>query len=478
MKDKESTKKRTKSVVFRSALAVLLVTTISKTRFDRTVVSSGSTLGAEVWTRSIFLVGCRILPFLHGVTEVDRKVYDIWLGEHVEHSASKRRNSITSVENVAFQFKIGVGSLFPLQELSEPEVKCDIDVIGPVITHRDWWLDTRSHFIYEQLPVIAWIRKLMEAVFVDSPDSPRSPTNTKVLHKKRILLDNIPAQREFLQFFDPEFEEKVLWVSEGQTVCIHGKLYVPVYRIDSSKDTSNDDFRTASWKAMTLEGRPQDGRSFGNPIFYQLAREWIAERAEKIVDRRSEPIVLYHVRGLRANARVMDVNNDQMLIQSLERKLTECGRKEKLVLFTGQNEEGEELSQKEQFLLFHSASLFVGPHGGAVASILFMFGGKHSRHHDCDLRPQVLEYIPGPRSGHVHWAFASYYSLYFGAPWTEYHLIQFLANSTHETTYVGVEEWRTALDAVFSGNRCPAVFDISERRERLLPSTTLAAQVE
>jgi len=153
----------------------------------------------------------------------------------------------------------------------------------------------------------------------------------------------------------------------------------------------------------------------------------------------------------------MDGYNDATLIRSLQRKLTECGRTEKIVLFTGRNEQGEELSQKEQFLLFHSASLFVGPHGGAVAGILFMLSRKQYSHHDCILRPQVLEYIPGPRSGHVHWAFASYYSLYFGAPWAEYHLIQFLANSTHETTYIGIDEWETAVESAFSGKRCPAI---------------------
>ena len=276
--------------------------------------------------------------------------------------------------------------------------------------------------------------------------------------KKKLLLDDVRAQREFLRFFDPRFEESVLWVKEGQTVCIKGSIHVPAYRIDSTTDANPESAatKTASWFRGTLEGRPNDGRCFGNPAFYEYARNWISERSKIIFHKPPEPIVLYHVRGEWASGRVMDGDNDALLRQSLREKLDACGRPEKIVFFNGRNEQGEELSQKEQFTLFYSASLFVGPHSGGVAAIIFMMGTLKGDTFTCQSRPQVLEYIPGPRSAQVHWAFASYYSLYFGAPWVEYHLVQFTANSTHEVTYVGIDDWEAAMGAIFAGNRCPA----------------------
>ena len=70
---------------------------------------------------------------------------------------------------------------------------------------------------------------------------------------------------------------------------------------------------------------------------------------------------------------------------------------------------------------------------------------------DCDSRSQVFEFIAGP-SAHVQWAFASYYSLYIGPQWVEYHLLQFTKNSSAEQTYVDVSEWERRWHLYFEEN--------------------------
>jgi len=180
----------------------------------------------------------------------------------------------------------------------------------------------------------------------------------------------------------------------------------------------------------------------------------------KIVKRQLGPVVLYYVRSAEtSNGRVMEKENDRELIKSLQDQLKECGRPERVVFFTGCDADGNELSQEQQYLLFYSATLFVGPHGGALASILFMnvknVNGRVDRGVGCDAWAQVVEYIAGPRSAHVQWKLASYYGLYFGGPWTEYHLVQFHSNSTSAITFVDMAEWKIVVRAVLAGSRCP-----------------------
>jgi len=393
---------------------------------------------------------CRRLPYIHDVDDEDRADFDSWLRcrEDNVHSAPVRRHVISSEKDVALKFSVGVGSLFPFQGLADPAVQCDINVSGPVFAHRDWWMDVRSHFLFDLFPVIAWLR-ILSADMYSTDETAQLP---------RFLLDNFTANREFLQFIDPGFESRVLWVNEGQTVCIRGKIHVPGYIIDSTKDsdpTSSGKPQRAFWKRDSLEGRPHfGGRSFGHPLFHEYARDWILERTLQM-PKAAEPVVIYYARGKWAGGgRVLDKRNETHILQSLRQKMDECGRREKIVYYTGLDEHGHDLSQEEQFQLFRAATLFIGPHGGGGAGMLFMMSPTPHDERTCESRPQVVEFIPGPRSGHVHWAFASFYQLWFGAPWTEYHLIQYLPNSSQAVTYVGMDAWEAAARAIFSGARC------------------------
>ena len=400
---------------------------------------------------------CRRLIFGHGVAEEDLSSFNDWVtrsGAMVSQFPPAPRPLLTTRDHVSLNFSFG--NLFAFQNLSKSEAVCTHRVRGLVFAHRDWWFTAHAHFIYEHLPVIAWLRSFMKQ-HVESNESKISVT---------LLLDYIPSNIEFMKFFDAEFEKSILWVKPGQTVCIDGTIVFPAYAVESIKDPNPTKFsvKTASWTPGTFAGRPPPTwRTFGHPTFVELARLWVLERSEHIVKRPLEPIVLYHKRHRSAasNGRLMDAENDSLLLQSVQEGLRTCGRSEKVVIYTGVDSEGRTLSHQEQFLLFHAASLFISPHSGAVANILFLPTPRRKRtsladESICQSRPQVIEYIAGPRSAHVQWAFASYYSLYFSPTWAEYHVVQFSQNSTSAVTQVPVDEWHQALFSIFSGKRCPA----------------------
>lgn len=405
---------------------------------------------------------CRRIPFLYGFEAPESSdSVTAWINAALKPPTFQ---SISLKESVALKFTVGKGNLLPFTELrsggSETgrNTECDHMVHGPVFVHREWWMNARSHFIYDHFPVIAWLRAIMQSSF------PKEVFQLDGSAQKLLLLDDVKSNREFMHFFDKAFEERILWVTRDSTVCVHGKVYYPTYStssdvLDPVKSSSIEN--TASWHirfldgvdTYTPDGRPPGVISFGSADFVELARLWIAERSEHIVERPVKPIVLFYVRHEGLGGRVMDAQNDAFLLQGLRDKLVECKREEQIVLFNGLDSQGQELSQKEQFLLFHSASLVVGPHGGATASILFMSGGSTGID-KCQNRPQIIEYIAGPRSSEVHYEFASYWSLYFSADWAEYHIIQFAQNSTREVTYVNAKEWNLAMHLLFSPERC------------------------
>jgi hypothetical protein len=412
---------------------------------------------------------CRRLPYLYGFEDPDHAPSVTKSMDDVLKPPTFQ--SLSSKANVRLKFSYNEGNLLPFTVLETKlpdagtDLSCDHSVNGTVFVHRDWWFDARSHFIYDHFPVIAWLRAIMDASF--SRETFQFNTFTPDA-RKVLLLDAVEANREFLQFFDPGFENTILWVERDSTVCVNGMIYYPTYSVPHEVVTSTADARniqhTAIWHVGSLLGRPPMVRSYGSNDFVELARSWIAERAEHIVDQPLKPIILFYVRGNWTSGRVMDELNDDFLFRGLQAKVLECGRTEEIVKYTGMDSEGKPLSQKEQFLLFHAASLVVGPHGGATASILFMSGGLPAVD-QCQNRPQVIEYIPGPRSRQVHYIFASYWSLYFSADWAEYHLIQFAENSTKDITYVTAEDWNLALSTVFSQERC-AVSLFAKRRPR------------
>ena len=392
-------------------------------------------------SNTVFQISCRKLPYLHTRTTDDVAHFTDWI-KNVWVRVGTMRMSLAIEKSVAITFEFKTGSLFNLSQFDKNS-QCDRIIRGPVFAFREWWVDAASHFLFDHFPVIAWIRGHM---MMENP----------WMRGSVLLLDEIDTNKQFMEFFDEKFASRIVWVEEGHTVCVNGEFIFPVYREDtvSEKDPRLEKLMPPVWTRGSIEGRPSFG-AIRLPAFVDLTREWISERSELLVTQPLKPVVLYYVRGPWTNGRWMNESQDDFLVDDLRKNLRRCGRMEEVIIFTGRDSLGEkQLSLKDQFLLFSSATMFVGPHGGGVANIIFMNSIRASTSDKCDSRPQVLEFTPGRRSGHVHWAFASYYDHYYGPTWIEYHMLQFRANSSKSYTSIDVDEWNMAMRAVFSGERC------------------------
>ena len=165
-------------------------------------------------------------------------------------------------------------------------------------------------------------------------------------------------------------------VKRESTVCIHGDIFFPVYMMDAISTRTQitmSEPKTAFWNPNSLEGRPTNTRTFGHPIFLRLARQWIVDRARYILESPAVPTIVYTKRSHSTsnNGRLMDEQNELLLIQSLQHKLQECARLEKLVILMDMTKMGI-FYRRRISLYFHSASLVVGPHGGAFTNVLLM----------------------------------------------------------------------------------------------------------
>ena len=381
---------------------------------------------------------CRRFPYLHVRDQNDVEHFNNWL-KSVWVRAGSLRISLEVRKNVAMTFTNDDGPLFSPRTLSN-EDECDMTIYGHAFAFREWWVDAPSHFLFDHLPVIAWLRSIMREGSMGGEDGV-------------LILDDIEANKRFMNYFDDDFAQSIIWIKEGQTVCTSSELIYPIYREDQVMERQQEKLLPGTWIRGSIEGRPPFG-AIRLPAFVDLLREWISERAPVLISN-PQPVVLYYVRGNWSNGRQMEVYQDSILVERLRKKLLDCGRKEKVVIFTGRNENGTtSLTLEEQFVLFHSATMFVGPHGGGAANIIFMKARDIKTGSMCRCRPQVIEFVPGVRSGHVHWAFASYYDHYYGPSWVEYHMLQFETNSTGALTSIDLYEWDIMIRAVFADHRC------------------------
>ena len=88
--------------------------------------------------------------------------------------------------------------------------------------------------------------------------------------------------------------------------------------------------------------------------------------------------------------------------------------------------------------VFSTAALVIGPHGGALANLLWMRDSAH-----------VIEFVCGIRSQAVQdgcpWG-RSYYWMLAGVSWiARYHLVPFTSNSTSAASFVKLDELSDAL---------------------------------
>lgn len=306
----------------------------------------------------------------------------------------------------------------------------DITVSGPHVFFHSWFPSFFAHLMDDHLPSIAWLR---EQVSEDT---------------RFLLLDN-PLSRRFLEWFDLNFYNRVEWINEEEIVqVIDGDLMV---------------FDRSCYK-------------MSHPTLSSSLHMWFNSRAPLLLStaargnsssrlRKPRSSIVFYTRsgpGALRGGRVVQGEHEQELLRLIRISMAKHHRQEELVIFSGYNMDNSNsnsnsnsssapsltpMTFQQQFELMHSASILIGPHGAGMANSLYMPGGD-----SCATRPKMLEFTCGHSPNCTVQINGPYRSSYFyqaSAPWLDYYQVNYdAARSTRKTTYVDVEAFQLALDAI------------------------------
>jgi hypothetical protein len=143
------------------------------------------------------------------------------------------------------------------------------------------------------------------------------------------------------------------------------------------------------------------------------------------------------------HGRRMDDDNELKIVDMLKDFSTVNGFD--FTLFTGQ-EDGQTMSHEKQLLLFREAKIVIGPHGSAMANVIYL---------NPDNQPKVCEFSSGPEIfpiiKHGTEPFGKNYNhlnAFIFDELYDYSLISFTEESTPESTIIDLRDLETFLDTI------------------------------
>lgn len=221
---------------------------------------------------------------------------------------------------------------------------------------------------------------------------------------------------------DPKFVSRVVWIQQDQIFHIKGNLTVQI-----PVDIPN---------------------VYGCCFGWDPLRQWIAESHPDRIPNEQVPQkhVLFYTRSAASveNGRALDPKLEQQLLERIRLKLIQHGRDERVILFSGEDRDGNVLPLVNQFALVRGSSTWIGPHGGALGG---NFAWMDPFPKTCEDRPKILEFIPGSSTGKL-----PLYASTFGniRKWPlDYHTLLYTQNTTDEFAYIDLEQFDDALDKMW-----------------------------
>ena len=165
------------------------------------------------------------------------------------------------------------------------------------------------------------------------------------------------------------------------------------------------------------------------------------------------------------------LDHHEDIIATIERALTKNNRKERLVVYDGTIDDGNgqkrKMTYQEQFSLFRSSILVIGPHGTGLSNVVWMDPNSNARN-------QVVEFTIGPSTigtfgdtfrgksiapysfspstflTRITEPFAkTHLYKYWGLPF-EYRYLLFAPNSTNDRAFIDLEVLVDVLDEILS----------------------------
>jgi len=286
---------------------------------------------------------------------------------------------------------------------------------GDYAAFSGWYVGNFGHFVHDHVPVIAWMKSNV-------------PESTK------FLLPYNPLHENIMKVVDPKFvEERVVWIEYDQTVKVEGTLTVLVPK-------KNDPFPC---------GFPQTAA-----VFTEHLRAWLEEAHRELWEAKEKQPkkVIFYTRSGGTARRNLDKGLEDMILKKIRESMVKYGRAEdELVIFNGKDPSGETFSIQEQFDLFSSADVLIGPHGSGMTNMIWM----DPRRRPCGgTQNKILEFSSSMRTKQVQsGAYSSYWFLFGSTPWLDYHNLYYLPRSTPETVVVNLEAFEKGLEALWEGDK-------------------------
>jgi len=260
-----------------------------------------------------------------------------------------------------------------------------------------------AHFIADHLGYWAYLREVM-------------PQETRF-----IFVDFRRQNQALLEQLDPEFASRVDWIQcESMRHCA------------TAVSIRNGNLMVVKPTVST--------RHLG---LYHLAREWVLKVLPPKPETLQDKTVVYYTRNSQNafHERAMEIKQEAAMLDMIQKSLEKYNRPERLVVFSGTE------TFLEQIELFRSATTIIGTHGGGLANLFWTLPGK-----SCDTRPKVLEFLIDPETTPEVQAGGfgkTYFKLFSTCSWVEYHHVFFTPPSNHQVTYIDLEDFGLALDAIF-----------------------------
>lgn len=295
----------------------------------------------------------------------------------------------------------------------------------------NWFPGNFMHFMHDTLPLVYWIKKF------------HSSGNASF-----VLIDH-PLHRNFVNWLDRDLN--VEWVKLFETVCIaRGSGSLTAVQMISVGPTAPND-KTAN--SFNIDATPWDvdNAALSTNFFHEVQR---LHPSSHIKARRS--IIFYSRRASASvhHGRSMNAEHEEWLLSIIRSAMMRHGRSEELIIFNGIAKDGNQIGFEEQFMLFRSASMLIGPHGGGMTNLVWMAAA-----HSCRDRPIIIEFICGRDSPNVvprgcgpgRPSFMSTWQSWGGAPWVNYHHLLLASNSSGKTgeLFIDGKELDKSLDEVW-----------------------------
>lgn len=310
---------------------------------------------------------------------------------------TQMRNSTLYLRNATHGFTY-MDTIAPLENATSCEHFVDVPDGDTLLLWYSFHRTNYGHFIHDHAPSLVALFDLLG-----------SSISWLALPESELAAD-------WLCWFDPALLKRVVFYPAGKVVCTKATTMIPLSR------------------------RGEGGGRFRLPGTVSLLNQKAHERHYRPAAR---PKIVFASRNSTTAKHGRALVNEQEVLDTVRRMMELYKRPEELVVYNGDG-----VSYADQFALFSTASVIMGPHGSAMSNVLW------SRSQDgCQDPVQVIEFVGSRVSGPlIQSEYHGYYVLEASVPWVSYHMVTFQEGSTRAQTFVNPADVESVLSLIW-GNR-------------------------